>query len=199
MVLHFYKKSFAVAYLFIPIVIVIFSSCQQYEYASPAPGTVSLRLRSYYTQFDTLFSDNNFTLKVTEIKAVRSDGILANVYEDVKSIGPTPDIYNVLGRDAYDSVLVIGEYPLPPGDYRGLILKVEPGPRVILDGYRSIPVEKLPSPLYSATVIINQGYRIEEARVTSLVITVDLDVTLSKLAYSFQYVPRYFISSESIH
>src|SRR5437773_1183548 len=113
MVLNLCKKSLVVPFLFFPLVVILLNSCEQYEYSSPAPGTVSIRLRSYYTQFDTVFSGNNFTLKVTEIKAVRSDGILANVYEDPKSIGPTPDIYNTLGRDAYDSAIVIGQYPLP--------------------------------------------------------------------------------------
>ena len=199
MVSHSFKKNLILYAVLFPVVILTFNSCQQYEYVSMLPGTVTIRLRSYYTQFDTSFSDNNFTIKVTGISAIRSDGILANIYEDVKSIGPTPDIYNLLGRDAYDSTIVIGQYPLPPADYIGLILLIEPGPQVILDGYRNIPVDKQPVPLYTATVPVMQPFRVVEARETRLILTADLDVTLTKQAYTFLYVPSYFISSQSIY
>ncbi len=199
MILNFIKRSIILLCVIIPLLIIAFNGCSQYDYSSPTPGTLEVRLHSYYTQFDTVFADNNFTLKVTRVYAVRSDGILANVYEDVKAVGPTPDIYNILGRDAYDSLLVIGLYPLPPADYLGLIVQIEPGPSVVLDGYRNIAVDRLPPPDYTTVVNIFAPFHIEEAKTTSLVITADMDVTLKRLAYTFQYNPSYFVSSQKTY
>lgn len=195
MIFKFFEKRIIVGILFLAVSLVSFNSCQQYEYVSPAPGTLRLKLHSSYTQFDTLFSLNNFTLKVTTVQAIRSDGIRANVFQDVKAVGPTADVYNVMGRPAFDSSLVIGEFPLPPADYIGMQLQIEPGPQVVLDGYRFINVDRLADSLYTATILVSRPFSIEEARVTDIVLTVDIDATLRKLAYTFLYQPVYYISS----
>jgi hypothetical protein len=199
MVVNIFSKNWIFAILFSLPALFLFGSCGQYDYSSPSPGTIELRLRSYYNNFDTSFALNNFTLKVTTIEAIRSDGVLANVFQDVKSIGPSADIYNAFGKDAYDSAIVLGRYPMPPADYNGLRLSIEPGPNVILDGYRTISVQTLPAELYTATVELGRHFTIQEAKTTTIVLTVDLDATLQKLAYTFQYVPRYTVSSVSVH
>jgi hypothetical protein len=182
---------------FIPLVLFLFSSCEQYEYTNPNPGLVQINLRSVYTQFDTVFALNNFTIKVTQIQAKRKDGSRANIYLEPKAIDKQPTVYNVLGKKAYDSTEVIGQYPLPPGEYTSLTFLIEPGLTVILDGYRRIRVDK---PLdYSAFVEIEKAFVVEESRTTQLTLAADLDRTLRRLAYTFEYNPSYSISSTRVY
>ncbi len=193
-----YKKRWILRILCFILVALAIGSCSRYDYSSPTPGTISLKLRAYYTKFDTTFSDNNFAVKVSSIKAIRADGIKADVYQDVKSIGTSPTIYNVLGRDAYDSTLVIGEFPLPPDNYKGLELTINPGSEVVLNGYRSIGVDAASAEGNPFFVSLATSFTIEEARTTSIVLTANLDAILKPLAYTFLYDPtnnHYFISS----
>lgn len=163
------------------------------EYRSPAPGIAQVNLHAKYNNFDTVFATNNFAIKVTQVKAVRSDGIRANIFGDKKATGRLLDVYNALSEAAYDSSLIIGEYPLPPGTYTGLELLIEPDQGVILDGYRYINVVR-PIP-YSATVNVSTTFRIDENRTTLIVLSVDLDSTLVRRAYDFEYRPYYYVSS----
>ena len=203
MKLIFSKRSFFVSsFIIISSLILLLNGCSQYEYSSPTPGVLAIKLRAYYTQFDTVFQDNNFSIKVSEIKAYRSDGVYANVLSDVKAIPPASggnpvDVYNVLGRDAYDSVLVLGQYFLPPGDYAKIQFRIKPGPACILDAYRVITVEEEPS---DNIIEIVRPFHIEEAKTTSMVVTIDLDQALKRLAYTLLYQPQYyFVSSELVY
>ena len=171
------------------ISICFLNSCQ-YEYSSPTPGTLKLKLHAQYNQFDTVFSANNLAVIITQIKAIRSDGIAAYIYQDPRAIFPTgadSGIYNIMGRSAYDSALVIGNYPVPPAEYIGIDMMIKPGSDIILDGYRDIsvvqPAERITS-LYMDT-----RFSIIEGKTTDIVITFNLDSVLQKLAYTFLYQP----------
>lgn len=197
MLLRPFQRRFNTILYVVPILILLFASCEQYEYTSPLPGIVQLNLRAKYTQFDTAFSLNNFVLRVTEAQAVRSDGARANIFLDPKAIGRPPDVYNMLGKKAYDSTMIIGQYPLPPAQYNRLTLLVEPGPIVLLDGYRAIFVDRPTE--YSAFIAMPTNFTIEESKTTIITITVDLDATLQKLAYTFLYQPRFYVSSITVN
>ncbi len=200
MAVNFFKSQWIIVILSALLLVLTFNSCQQYDYSSPTPGTIELKLRAYYNSFDTSFALNNFTLKVTSVYTVRSDGAVGNIYQDVKSIGGSANLYNALGHDAYDSLIVLGRYPLPPADYTTLGLSIEPGPDVLLDGYRDIIVQRLPAELYTASVVIPKHFSIQEAKTTTIVLMVNLDRTLRRLAYTFEYDPFYYtISSVTVH
>jgi hypothetical protein len=186
-------------FIFCILVVLIASSCSQYEYTSPLPGTISVRLKTKSSgiTFDPL---NNFVLKVTSVEAVRSDGARAPIYEDTKAINRTTNVYNTLDVRARDSSLVMGEALLPPGDYIGVNLLITPGSSVILDGYRNIPVIVDPKfdPLLAFRNATNPGatlFHISEGVATSMVVTIDLDSTLLKGANVYYFRPYYYVSS----
>lgn len=177
----------------VTIIIIPFftNGCDQYEYYSPMPGTILIKFKSEYIRFDTLFSENNFTLKISEIAAIRSDDAHAYIYSSPKAIWTYRSaIYNMLGQNAYYGTEVIGEYPIPPGKYKGIKLLVEPSMRVVLDGYRIISVVR-PSD-YSATVNLSVDFEIQENRTTEVIIKVDLDRLLEPRAYDFLYNSAYY-------
>jgi hypothetical protein len=175
---------------FLTFALSIFIGCKDEEYRSPAPGSALVKLHAAYT-FETNFQLNNFPVYLTSLQAIRADGARANIFGDTKSISRdnlNPDVYNTLAEEAYDSLLVMGQYPLPPGDYIGLEMIVAPGDMVVLDGYRYIGVDRALN--YSPTVTItNRSFKIAENQTTTIVITANLDSILKKLAYTFQYHP----------
>jgi hypothetical protein len=180
------SPKFVVAGLLFMVVsfIVLMSGCKE-EYVSPNPGTVTVYFRSIYS-FTPDFQNNNFPIKLTSLRAIRSDGIAALIEPDEKAFDRKAKLYNTLGRDAFDSTLVIGQYPLPPGEYVALELLIEPGYNVILDGYRYITVERPPN--YQSYVLVsNKSFNIYESKGTSVVVTAQLDSVLRKLAYTFEY------------
>ena len=172
--------------------LLLMSGCN-YEYSSPLPGLIDVRLRviSNNIAFDPT---NNFVLKVTSVEAVRDgDFARAPIYEDTKAIGRTTNSYNTFILPARDSALVLGVQYLPPADYVGINLLIEPGDKVILDGYRNISVYTLPE--FNSLLTFRSPFHINEQVTTSIVITIDLDQSLVKLSNTYVFVPVYWISS----
>ncbi len=172
---------------------ILFVGGCQYDYSSPSPGTIDVRLRviSNNIAFDP---HNNFVLKVTSVEAVRAGDLArAPIYEDVKAIGRTTNVYNTLDQRARDSALVMGEQYLPPAEYVGINLLIQPGTEVILNGYQHIPV-KTPD-AFNPLLAFRSQYSITESKTTSIVVTIDLDQSLVKLSNSYLFLPVYYISS----
>jgi hypothetical protein len=170
--------------------------CEQYEYSSPYPGIIQLNLKAKYTQFDTTvsaFQLNNFSITVTSVKAIRDDGVKANIFEDYKAINRKPAAHNLLGKPAFDSSEVLGQYPLPPGNYVRFEILMEPSPIVALDGYRFISVVEPPE--LTNLITINKEFTVDEFRTKVITITMDLDSSLQKLAYEYLYNPHLYVSS----
>ena len=163
---------------------IVFSSGCQYDYVSPLPGIINVRLRtkSENLEFSPL---NNFVLKVTTVEAVRNDRARAVIYEDTKAIGRTTNVYNTLDVRARDSNIVMGEAYLPPGDYIGVNLLIQPGESVVLDGYRIIPVVTPES--FDALLAFRQNFKIQEGVTTKIVVTIDLDNALLKGANNYYF------------
>ncbi len=179
--------------------LLMMNSCSQYEYTSPLPGTIDVKLHviSNNIAFDPR---NNFVLKVTSVEAVRAgDNARAVILEDTKAIGRTTNVYNTLDDRARDSSLVMGEAFLPPADYIGINLLIQPGERVVLDGYRNIDVKTNTdlnlTPKFNPLLTFRRPFRIEELKTTNVVVTIDLDKSLVQLSNVYKFVPVYFISS----
>lgn len=173
--------------------LLMMNSCSQYEYTSPLPGTIDVKLHviSNNIAFDP---HNNFVLKVTSVEAVRaSDLARAVILEDTKALSRTTNVYNTLDDRARDSTLVMGEAFLPPDDYIGVNLLIQPGERVVLDGYRNIDVTT--ESKFNPLLMFRRPFRIDESRTTSLVVTIDLDKSLVQKSNVYLFVPVYFISS----
>ncbi|MBI4546581.1 MAG: hypothetical protein HY707_01270 [Ignavibacteriae bacterium] len=186
------------------IIVYVLSGCQ-YDYDSPLPGTLDVRLKSQVTD-TSLFNpqnQNNFVLKVNTVEAIRSDFVRATVYEDPSSIKRSPRTYNVYDVRARDSSLVIGESPLPPGEYISVNLEIVPGPSVVRDGYRIINVKRVAG--FSPILRFQKPFSVEEQGTTTIVVTVDLDSTLvpgvdfASKEDIYYFKPYYYISSINNH
>ncbi len=171
-------------------------SCSQYDYSSPLPGIITIRLHTISDTTNISFSPlNNFVLKVSQVQVDRSDGAWAVVYADLKATGRTTGIYNTLDATARDSSMVLGESYLPPGTYTAILMLIEPGSAVVLDGYRYIPVVRPPT-LGSALVFdFPSGFKVSEGRRTNVVLTINLDSSLVKGPDYYIFNPMYYISS----
>ena len=127
-------RSLQSALLLILLLSVVYSGCTQYDYSSPLPGIIEVRLKtiSHNIPFDPL---NNFVIKVSRVEAIRDDGARTIIYEDLKAIQRTTNVYNTLDFRARDSALVMGESYAPPGHYVAIQLQIEAADAVIRDGY----------------------------------------------------------------
>ena len=171
-------------------------SCSQYDYSSPLPGIVEVRLKtiSKNIPFDPL---NNFVINVSRVVAVREDGAKADIYEDLKAIQRNKDgnNYNTLDFRARDSALIIGQTYLPPGKYVGINMVIKASTSVVQDGYRIIFVE-IPDEFQTGiTLNFRSNYEIRELVTTKIKLAIDLDSTLVKRANSYRLSPYYYISA----
>jgi hypothetical protein len=183
-----------VSLFLLPVSILLFNVRCQYNYSSPLPGLIDIRLHTVSDSGRIAFNAlNNFVLKITQVTALRSDHEQAQVYGDVHAIKSTTGIYNTLDLHAEDSSLVVGQADIPPGDYLGVLMLIQPGPSVILDGYRNISVSTTSD--FDPTLSFLKPFKINEQRTTRIVLTIDLDSSLVKRSDSFLFKPYYYISS----
>ncbi|HYQ86526.1 MAG TPA: hypothetical protein VES59_04720 [Bacteroidota bacterium] len=193
------KNAPFVALFFFPLLVLALNLHCQYDYSSPLPGLVDIRLHTISDSSRIAFSPQNiFVLKITQVSAVRSDLALATVYGDIKAIKRLTGVYNTLDAHAEDSSLVIGQADLPPGDYLGILMLIAPGGTAILDGYRNIRVVTPPG--FDPTLQFQRSFKISEQRTTRIVLTINLDSSLVKEAVgydpdTFLFTPSYYISS----
>ncbi|HZY10544.1 MAG TPA: hypothetical protein VFF29_05260 [Bacteroidota bacterium] len=189
-------KMFSGETIFLSLILLIFvsNSCTQYEYSSPLPGILEIRLKTISDTARIKFSPlNNFVLKITAVEAVREDQARVSIYEDIKALGRTTSIYNTLDYRARDSNLVIGQGYVPPGNYIGVNLLIEPGSVAILDGYRRIPVVKSES--FDALLRFRRPFTVSELNTTFINVAIDLDTSLVQGADIYDFNPYYYISS----
>jgi hypothetical protein len=170
---------------------VIHLGCQT-EFASPLPGVIEVRLKtvSNNINFDPL---NNFLLTVSSVEAVRSDDARVVIYGDLEAIERKPTKLNTLDQRARDSLLIIGQTYVPPGNYKGIDLLLEPARQAILDGYRIITVDR--SPDFDPRLRFRSNFSVQELTTTRITLEVNLDSTLLRRANTYQFRPFYSISS----
>ncbi len=181
------------------ILVLFINSCEQYEYTSPSPGIIEIRLKTKSENID--FSGlNNFVMSVSEVKAVRTDDAKLNVYQDLRAIRRENSTYNILQPAARDSNLVIGQAYAPPGDFAGINILMKPQGNLVLDGYRNISVVKPPeNPTLDVTLQFRKPYSILANRTTVVTLTIDVDSSLVRGAEEYFFYPYYYISSINIY
>jgi hypothetical protein len=170
----------------------IYSGCSQYDYSSPLPGVLEVRLKTISNNipFDPL---NNFVITVSRIEAIREDGARALIFEDLNAIKRSSNVYNTLDLRARDSSLVLGATYIPPGRYIGIDVDVEPAASVVRDGYRIIHVERPDPP--GQTLEFRSPYEVREQSSTLIKLAINLDSTLVQRANSYRFRPYYYISA----
>lgn len=173
--------------------LVLLGGCAQYKYASPAPGTIEVRLRTK-SQNIPYSALNAFYMQLTEVRAVRSDSAKLEIYEDLKAINRSyPLNFNAFDSTAYDSSMVLGEAYAPPGNYVGLDLILQPLGLIVLDGYRDIQVK---TPLdFQSYAGLRAPFKIYQSKTTIVTVTFNVDSSLTRGAESFHFTPVYYVSS----
>jgi len=175
-----------------PIMASVLNLGCQTDYSSPLPGIVEVRLKtvSNAIDFDPL---NNFILTVSSVQGVRDDDAKVVIYGDLQAIERKPTKVNTLDERARDSLLVIGQTYIPPGNYKGIDLLLSPATTAILDGYRVITVEKDPD--FDPRLKFRSPFDVKEYTTTRIVLEVNLDSTLLRRANTYEFRPYYSISS----
>jgi hypothetical protein len=183
-------------FLIASLFIILNINCQ-YEYRSPLPGTIEVRLKSLPNR-DLEFSRyNNFIIKITKLYAIRNDGGRVKIYEDVKAIETSTMIVNTLDSTAKNGELVIGQTSVPPGNYIGIDLEILPGPDVVIGAEgveQQVITVQPPTTLFPITP--RKAFEVKESRTTKIFLVIDLDKTLQKNAFNYRYVPQYDITIE---
>lgn len=184
-------------------------SCSQYEYDSPLPGIIEIRMsvknnRPGILEFSgidtTTGTGNFFILNLKDMEVIQPGGQRLRVYASLAAIrrDPDGDNFNTLSLEARDSALVLGVGYAPPGVYDRLEMSITSTGVVIRASGGNIPVIDLPPfialqqlPPADQPVVIP----VTEGRTTRVNVTFDMDRSLRQRAESFDYVPYFYISS----
>ncbi len=181
-------------------------SCKQYDYTSPLPGILEIRLGAENTRTDLLpFSvQNNFTLIVRRVVVRQTGNIKLELFSDLTAIRRSRDgdFYNCLDTLARDSSVVLARAYVPPGTYEGLDIEVTPN-QFLLIGSTFFPslieVREAfpPPPALQQLPAIGETFSIpvSEERLTRVTVKINLDSTLVRRMESFEYHPHFFVSS----
>lgn len=177
------------------------AGCKDYPYSSPVPGTLEVRLKTVSTNIPYGVR-NSLLMQLTAVRAVRSDFAKQEVFEDLRAIRRYTESYNAFSRAAFDSTLEIGQTNSPPGSFIGLDITTQPLAQlgesgiVVLDGYRRIPITFAADA--QSFIQLRVPISIQESKKTIVVVSFDVDSSLTRGAETFHYSPKFYISSLQI-
>jgi hypothetical protein len=184
-----------VSYVIIIILVALANLNCQYDYNSPQPGVIEVHFRTISTLIGHS-ALNNFLLNINTVNAIRADGGKLVVYQDIKAIGVSTQVINALDYGARDSTIVIGSTYAPPGQYVGMLVLLNPGSQIILRGYQVINVDTPDG--FDGVLSFHLPYPVSESRKTIVTLTLDLDKSLVKGAFTYTFSPVYYISSYQV-
>lgn len=210
------KWTLRASFFLMVIFSVLLLSCQQYEYVSPLPGILEIRLRasikdSTLQRFLPYTGNGNFSffpIILKSLKVLRPDGSEQSIFSDLDAIrrNPDGDLFNCLDARAQDSSLVLGIAYFPPSEISRLLLTVGPPPQMQVvvnyqSGFTSLFDVRMPSIIpqeLQQITSFNQeplNVRVEEGRTTRVNVVIDIDQTLQRRTEWFEYHPTFYISS----
>jgi hypothetical protein len=182
-------------------------ACQQYEYASPTPGVLELRLgvKNLRTQIIPFGAFNQLNITIKDLAVARDDGAFLVVLADLNAIRrkANGDTLNLLGFAARDSQLVMGQVFAPPGTYVDLAeARSSPVTHDTLlhrfDGAFTtrIPVRDVGPASRFTWLLPPPSFEVREGRKTVVTLTLDLDASMLRRSEWFEWVaPLLYISS----
>lgn len=199
-------------------------SCKDYEYSSPLPGILEVRLKTVnnYQEFIPFGPQNEFSLLLKDLNAaLPGSAVKQPILPDLYAIRRDNDgyLFNVLDPLARDSSFILGQTYAPPLTYSGIDLAQVEFPRLFVLFYRerlvinsrgdtvltlvtdTIRVTVLPPPappletFYHAPGTI----QVNEGRVTVVTVAFDLDRVFIRRSESFEFHPSFYISSVINH
>ena len=184
-------------------------SCKQYDYTSPLPGVLEVRLRVVNNRPGlTPFGPyNQFGLTLTDLAVFRSGNIKLPIYSDIYAIrrNSKGDRFNCLDTLARDSMKILGQVYAPPGAFRALELTVSPDPFLSINyGFYDNFINVFYTPPLQALQhfppVGNQmQIEIQEGRLTRVTVALDLDSSLVRHTEAFEYKPKFYVSSIKIY
>jgi len=193
-------------------------SCDQYEYASPVPGILEIRLNVKNNRPSLLpvSNLNDFSFILKELEATQSGDIKLPVLPDIYAIrrNPDGDRFNCLDPLGSDSALVLGASYAPPQLFTGLEMFTEFAPSQNQFGGQSYPYAVTiqtgffpsvievrqpvpPPPAFRALPRAGETLNIQvnEGRLTRVTVTLDLDSTLTRRTEFFLGDLYFYVSS----
>ena len=182
-------------------------SCEQYEYSSPSPGILEVRLGVANRRADGLLpfgSQNFFGANFNDLEARQPGNIRLPIFSDLTAIRrhPDGDFFNCLDIPARDSSIILGRVYAPPVNFTGINFAVSVFPFVQITypyAVSEIDVEiprltqalqSLPRPGQSP-----QNIKVESNRLTRVTVTFDLDSSLVRKFETFEFRPYFYVSS----
>ncbi len=169
--------------LFTILLVFFCSSCADNITESPKPGILEVRL---LTEKGSISIGNEFLLKIQSLRILRTDGAYADVYDNLHAIRDNPDTYNIF----QDSLIVIGESYMPPDDFTGLLITIEPPDSLIYSG-RKIKVER--DEPFDALVSLNMAKKLKSEERTVITVITNPDSLLKRNIDHFIYKHHYSI------
>ncbi len=210
------------------LIAVVFSvlslSCKQFEYVSPLPGVLEVRLRAMardttlqrfipFAEADSLgYVKNAFLLLLKSLKVLRTDGSEQAIFSDLDAIrrNPDGDLFNCLDMKARDSLLVLGKSYFPPSTISTILLSISPQPlspndpvQIRVTGQYSTNLlsvrmpDVIPPELQQISTFGSGSLdiKVEEGKLTIVTVTIDLDATLQIRTEWFEYHPTFYVTS----
>ena len=185
-------------------------SCSQYEYSSPSPGILEIRLAVVNNRTDLLpfatfdstsVSANDLVFIMKSLEGVDANVVHLPIFSDLYAIrrNVDGDFFNALDPRARDSMTVLGATWAPPSTFTSLemVIDVPEGVFISYGFYGSfIPID--PILPYQALRQLQATIPVEANRTTIVTVTFDLDQSLIQLTESFLFRPVFYISSVQI-
>ncbi len=203
------RKSFAVRLCLLAATALSAISCSQYDYVSPTPGILEIRLRTKNSRQDFIpFGTSTFIFNLKSLDAIRDNGARLDVLPDLNTIRRSNDgdNFNTLDTLARDSVLVLGKVYAPPGKYVGIDIVAE-----LLHGFSVVQIAGVAGRFIPIPVIepvppppaLNQlprsgqtlSFTVNEGKVTRVNVMIDLDQTLLRRTEYFEGDLQFYVSS----
>ncbi len=156
------------------------------------PGTLVVKMKTISNNIP-YGGLNQFPMQLTELRAVRSDNAKQEIFEDLRAIRRYTEYIDAFSQAAFDSTLEIGATNSPPGSFIGLDLTMQPAGAVVLDGYRLIPISQDVNA--QSFLQLRLPITIQESKTTTVVISFNVDSSLTRGAETYHYLPKFYISS----
>jgi len=189
------RLSLLVSTVFTLLAVAALPACKDYPYSTSLPGTLDVRFKTVSTNIP--YSPlNSLPMQLTVVRAIRSDNAKQEVFEDLRAIRRYTSYFDAFSIESFDSTNEIGQSSTPPGSFIGIDLIIQPIGMVTLDGYRFISISTSAS--VQTYIALRTPISIQEAKTTTVVVTFNVDSSLTRGAESFYYKPKFTISSVQI-
>jgi hypothetical protein len=190
-----------------PMLIVSSLSCEQYEYLSPSPGILEVRLgvaNNRVNSFLPFGSNNTFIANFDDLEALQPGNVKLPIFADLSAIRrhPDGDFFNCLDPAARDSLIILGRVYAPPATFSGLrfTMSVFPFVQITYPYAVSEIIVEIPTLTQALQTVPRPGHppvniKVESNSLTRVTVTFDLDSSLVRKFETFEFRPYFYVSS----